>query len=353
MKRYRVAQIKSDKLQHRKRRICLLFLLILLVLFSSLVGFVNRVVRGFEVYNEEKITKQFAAAGLPTPIQAEFPASPAENWGNWTGPEANESWKEWHYNGSARQDAYYMRYYISEDLSQNPEKPLLYLIHGSPGSAVNFMRKSYFLNEGLRQVFVLLAMDRPGYGASTPGQAEPEFERAAQPLLEQLYSLKREYPSRRIYGLGWSYGGPLIALLAERASHDAGLSPQRILDGVLIVATPADPQQEKFWWFNPLLEHRWLNWMFSSGINVANIEKMAHPAELEKLRSSWARIRIPTAYLQGTDDAIVLPQNIEFLRRQAVKAGVNSHVYEIPGGGHNIVFTQIELIERILRNWLD
>ncbi|WGK70140.1 alpha/beta fold hydrolase [Candidatus Haliotispira prima] len=332
------------KLRRGLKKTLIILLVILLLLAVGLVSFINWSTHHFETYKPAKMRREFTAAGLPEPIVADFLASPPGSWGK--APNEAEQ-------GSFAQRNYEMRYYLSENLTENQSKPILYLIHGAPGGAVNYMDHSYFLNKALRENFVLLAMDRPGYGKSSPGRAEPEFSRAVQPLIEQLRSIEEEFPGRKVWGLGWSFGGPLLGLIAERVSQDADLlvRGRRILNGAMVISSPADPQQEKFWWFNPLLEYRLLNWMFVSGINVANIEKIAHPAELEKMRGAWAGIRIPTAYLQGTDDRIVFPQNLEFLRRQAEEAGPTSTVYEIEGGRHNIVFTEIDLIQRILREW--
>ena len=331
-----------------KKKWFLIFLGVILVLLGGIVGFVNWTVRGFELYNAKKFRQTFEQFGLPMPIAADFFASAPEMWGQKGVGEA----------GLPSDRTYRMRYYLSEELELRPKKPILYLIHGAPGGAVNFFDKSYFLNRALRKEFVLLAMDRPGYGASGRGQAEPEFERAVQPLVEQLIHIKKEFPERKIYGLGWSYGGPLLAMIAFRVSQEAELlvQGQQIVDGVIMVATPADPLMEKFWWFNPLLEWSAINWMFTAGVRVANVEKMAHQEELRKMREYWGKIYIPTAYLQGTDDNIVIPQNLEYLRAQVGKKAdkmtlAESQFYEIQGGGHNIVFTEIDLIERILTEW--
>ena len=320
-----------------------LYILPFLGLFAAAIGLINGSVRSFEVYPKAKMRKKFAAAGLAEPIIADFIAQIPQN---------REGYK-------TQQKIYKLRYYLSENLGSNPAKPIFYLIHGSPGGAVNFMQQSYFLNRRLRKKFVLLAPDRLGYGKSTPKEATPELEAAAAPLLAQLYDLKMQFPRRRIYALGWSYGGPILALLAHANTrlwpgtlHKVSAEPCRLIDGVIFVASPADPQHEKFWWFNPILQFRVINWLFVSGINVANIEKMAHPAELEKLRPLWSEIKIPAAYLQGTQDRIVLQQNLDFLRLQAQKAGPQSRIYEIEGGEHGIVFGEVGLILEILEGWL-
>ena len=320
-----------------------LYILPFLGFFAAVIGWINGSVRSFEVYPKAKMRKKFAAAGLAEPILADFMAQIPQNRGD----------------HKTRRRSYRLRYYLSENLEANPAKPIFYLIHGSPGGAVNFMQQSYFLNRRLRKDFVLLAPDRLGYGKSAPKEATPELEAAAAPLLAQLYDLKAKFPQRRIYSLGWSYGGPILALLAHANArlwpgtlHKASAEPCRIIDGAIFVASPADPQHEKFWWFNPILQFRVINWLFVSGINVANIEKMAHPAELEKLRPLWSEIKIPAAYLQGTEDRIVLPQNLDFLRLQAKKAGPQSRIYEIEGGNHGIVFREVDLIVEILEGWL-
>lgn len=325
--------------RNTRRKFLYILPLSVLGLFAAVTCWVNWSVRSFEVYPKAKMRKKFAAALLREPLIADF-----------FGPE----------NHKTQRQGYRLRYYLSEDLEANPAKPIFYLIHGSPGGAVNFMQESYFLNHKLRKRFALLAPDRLGYGKSAPRKAVPGLEPAALPLLEQLSDLKVQFPRRRIYALGWSYGGPILALLAHRSantrpkvSHNSRTGPCPLIDGAIFVASPADPQHEKFWWFNPILQFRFVNWMFASGINVANIEKMAHPAELEKLRPLWSEIKIPAAYLQGTEDRIVLSQNLNFLRLQAKKAGPQSRIYEIEGGNHGIVFRKMDLILEILEGWVE
>ena len=137
---------KPTKKSNARRKF--LYILPFLGLFAAAIGLINGSVRSFEVYPKAKMRKKFAAAGLAEPIIADFMAQIPQNRGN-------------HKTGRR---SYRLRYYLSESLQANPAKPIFYLIHGSPGGAVNFMQESYFLNRKLRKRFVLLAPDRPGDG---------------------------------------------------------------------------------------------------------------------------------------------------------------------------------------------
>ena len=88
---------------------------------------------------------------------------------------------------------------------------MILFIHGTPGSWMDF--KKYLSDSTLRSKFQMISIDRPGQGQSNYGQTMVSIEEQSTVLLELL----KNYKSDSIVLMGYSYGGPIAALLASNA----------------------------------------------------------------------------------------------------------------------------------------
>ena len=87
--------------------------------------------------------------------------------------------------------------------------PTLVLIHGSPGSALDF--KKYLLDKELNQKYNIITYDRIGYGNGNKGKVVNSLKEEVEVLDAVLARLKTE----DVILAGYSYGGT-IALASTK-----------------------------------------------------------------------------------------------------------------------------------------
>ncbi len=129
------------------------------------------------------------------------------------------------------------------------ENPLVLFVHGSPGSLsafIDFLADSVLLNH-----FMLITADRPGFGYSNFGFAEPSINKQADLLIPIVEKYKQ---SRPVILVGHSLGAPVIAQMA--------INHPDLIDGLVIVAGSIDPQLEpNESWFRVPLATPFLSWI--------------------------------------------------------------------------------------------
>ena len=114
--------------------------------------------------------------------------------------------------------------------------PLVVFVHGSPGSLSAFI--DFMADTALLAKAQLVTVDRPGFGASNFGYAEPSLQKQADLLKPILESHKHQRP---VILVGHSLGGPLIARMA--------MDYPELVDGLVMVAPSIDPELEPNEWF--------------------------------------------------------------------------------------------------------
>ena len=199
-------------------------------------------------------------------------------------------------------------------------------VHGTPGSASAW--DSYLQNVpgGMKYA----AIDRPGFGASTPRKVMPlmgDQAAALEPLLP-------EGEGKAIL-VGHSLGGPIIAKAAVQF-------PERV-GGIVIVAGSLDPALEKILW----IQHvgRW--WPFSklipSSLDHSNREIFALEKELEILEEELAELRIPVIIIHGTKDKLVPYENVAFM--QGAMTNADLEIITLEGQNHFLPWNSKPVID--------
>lgn len=206
-------------------------------------------------------------------------------------------------------------------------------VHGTPGSASAW--KDYFGD--VPSQFNFIALDRPGFGASTDS-AVPELDRQASALV----SLLPEGRDKAIL-VGHSLGGPIIA----RAAIDF---PERV-GALVIVAGSLDPNLEKI---NPL-QHigRWwpISKILPRSLYNANLEIFALQAELEKLGDDLDQITLPVVIVHGTQDRLVPYENVAYMKQMMTNADLD--IVTLEGLNHFLPWNSKTIVdEAILRTSL-
>jgi pimeloyl-ACP methyl ester carboxylesterase len=212
----------------------------------------------------------------------------------------------------------------------NKANPLLLFVHGSPGSLsafIDFLADTILLKHAL-----LITADRPGFGHSNFGLAEPSLAKQAACLKPILEKYKNNKP--RIL-VGHSLGGPLIAKMA--------IDYPELVDGLIIVAGSVDPALEpNETWFRAPLATPFLSWILPRSLRSSNEEIYQLKPELEQMLPYWKNITCPVIVIQGKKDELVPYENIHFAQRMLVNAPLELVVKE--DMNHFVPWSNPELI---------
>ncbi len=221
----------------------------------------------------------------------------------------------------------------------DPDKPLVVFVHGSPGSLsafIDFMSDSLLLQKAM-----LISVDRPGFGASNFGQAEPSLQKQAAMLKPMLQEYKENRP---IILVGHSLGGPLIARMA--------MDYPELIDGLVFVAASIDPELEpNEVWFRAPLATPFLKWILPRSFRASNDEIYKLKPELENMLPTWKNITVPSTFVQGKEDSFVPYQNVDFAKRMLVNAPVKIQLLE--GVDHFIPWSHPQLIRQATLEMLE
>lgn len=217
--------------------------------------------------------------------------------------------------------------------------PPLLLIHGAPGA---WYGSRILLDDPvLQQHFHIIAVDRPGYHKSRfrgRRRAVTSINTQAHIIHEALRLNRSRRPG---VVLGSSYGAPIAAKMAL-------LYPQEF-NHLVMLAAAIDPDKEKFWWFHPWIQRGGFPYVFFPRfLKSATDEKFAHAAELRKLAPEWPGLSIPATVVQGGNDDIIDPSNLDYAR-EVLKGKPAQFIY-LPHAGHLIRLQAPDLVRSILLN---
>ena len=205
--------------------------------------------------------------------------------------------------------------------------PLIVFVHGSPGSWSAF--RDYLKDSELRSAARLVAVDRPGFGQSNPGQPEPSLKRQAELLSPVL-----RIPNARCILVGHSLGGPVIVRIAMDY-------PEQV-QGLVIVAGSVDPDQERLEWYHKVADYRVVRWILPRDWDVSNQEILPLAGELQEMLPLWTQVRAPTLLVHGDEDGLVPYANVAFAVAQLTNA--SARVVRVEQGDHFILWSREELV---------
>ncbi len=192
----------------------------------------------------------------------------------------------------------------------NENKPLVLFVHGSPGSSsafIDFLADTTLINNAL-----VITTDRPGFGYSNFGIAEPSLEKQAAALKQILEKHKNNRP---IILVGHSLGGPVIAQMA--------MDYPDLVDGLVFVAASIDPELEPDeLWFRAPLATPFLSWVLPRSFRSSNDEIYQLQPQLYNMQPRWKEIKCPVIFIQGKKDQLVDPGNADFARKMMVNTSV-------------------------------
>lgn len=211
-----------------------------------------------------------------------------------------------------------MQYVVTGDSS----KPMILFVHGSPGSLSAFT--SYLADSTLLQNAFLVSADRPGFGYSNFGKAEPSLRKQAAIIKSIIETHSRARP---VVLVGHSLGGPLITRMA--------IDYPELVDALVIVSGSIDPQLEpNDIWFRAPLSTPFLRWAVPTAFRVSNDELYQLKPQLQEMDREYREIKCPIVFIHGTKDKMAPPENVEYGRRKFTSASVR--VTMIEDAGHFI-----------------
>jgi pimeloyl-ACP methyl ester carboxylesterase len=209
-------------------------------------------------------------------------------------------------------------------------KPLVLFVHGSPGSLDAFI--AFLTLENLRENSLMVTTDRPGFGYSNFGNAEPSLKKQALALKPILEKYKNNRPHIVV---GHSLGGPLIAKMA--------MEYPELIDGLIIVAGSIDPKLEpNETWFRAPLATPFLSWILPGAFRSSNEEIYQLKPELEEMVPYWKNITCPVIVIQGKIDELVPYENVDFAKKMLVNAPVEYVI--VDDMNHFVPWSNPELI---------
>lgn len=209
-------------------------------------------------------------------------------------------------------------------------------LHGTPG---DWKAWAHFMADPeLQKRATLIAVDRPGFGASDPGRVAPLMADQARLLAPLL-----EGPGAPTVIVGHSLGGPIGAELAMRY-------PQ-LVRGAVLVAPSIDPNTEQPRWYNEAMTLWLVRAIAPKEFAWSNDEIMVLVGELEKQTPRWASLEMPITVVQGAKDELVDPKTADYAEKMLPKP--NGKVVVVPDQGHFVLWNRPDLVTREIIDVLD
>ncbi len=216
-------------------------------------------------------------------------------------------------------------------------KPTVVFIHGTPGSW-RALGRLLGHDELLAQAR-LVAIDRPGWGGSglLDNDAQGSFAEQSKLISPLLQQLKDESGNQALILVGHSLGASYAPYLAYR---NPGL-----VDGVLMAAGAINPDLGKPRWYNYAASVWPISRLIDAGLQKANVEIWGVHEALTELEPWWESAAIPLIYMQGEEDELVDPKNLDYAEQFLPAA--NTKVIRIPEQSHFVHRQQSELIAEL------
>lgn len=217
----------------------------------------------------------------------------------------------------------------------DPAGRLVVLIHGTPGSAKGW---ADFLLHPLPGV-EYVAVDRPGFGLTRPGGAEPSLAVQAAALILLLEPAAGRHPVL----VGHSYGAPVAARIAADRPD--------LVSGLVLAAGALDPAQEHVYAIQRAGEWPVLRSLLPATMRNANRELIPLGGELRTLSAALARITCPVAIVHGTADRNVPYANVAYMHARLDHAR-RLETLTLEGANHFLPWQHRSTIERAISDVL-
>lgn len=188
--------------------------------------------------------------------------------------------------------------FIETKRSEAPDSTLVVFVHGAPGSLSD--HKAFLTDSALLSHARLVSIDRLGYGDSHYGESEPDIAKQAA----FLKFVVDQFPHKKVYLSGHSFGGPIVAKFA--------MDYPDVATSVIMLAPLNEPESEPMFKMAYFAKWKLTRWTLPKAIRVSADEKFSHSRELEKIRDGWKNLSTPIIHLHGTKDVLAPFSNLQF-----------------------------------------
>ncbi len=196
---------------------------------------------------------------------------------------------------------------VARQSSENDELVAVVFVHGTPGS---WQHWAYFLmHEQLQTEAMLVSIDRAGWGDSTVDEQAKaiSFGFQSHAISAVLQELRDKQKVQRIVLVGHSLGASIVPRVA--------MDYPELVDAVLILAGSLDPELGGPRWFNRLAAIPGVYWLLPDALEFSNREIIGLRDNLEAMSNRWGELTQAVRIVQGMQDKLVYPGNIDFLER--------------------------------------
>jgi len=210
------------------------------------------------------------------------------------------------------------------------QKPGLIFVHGTPGSWHAF--EMYLENDQLQTDFLMISLDRPGWGRSQlpSKKIDGDFKLQA----DAIVAIMENFPSKEWIIVGHSLGASIAPQVALHA-------PERV-KGILLLAGSIDPKLGKPRWFNWAASLLLIKYLIPKHFSNSNKEIMVLAKQLENMAEQISTTKLPTRLIaiQGMRDRLVSPRNPRYIEKHWQDNFASVKLVELPDAGHFIPWQQ-------------
>ena len=214
------------------------------------------------------------------------------------------------------------------------DAPNILFIHGSPGSWEGW--SEYLHDDVLRDKYFMVAVDGPGYGGSDDGISGATLNDQANAIAS---AIQNSFPSKKKWlVVGHSYGGPVALRLA--------VDYPEIVSSILLLAPAISPDLVRVRWYNKIASMPLVRNLISIPLKRSNDEMYLLPSELADLKPDLHMIKKDIKIIQGENDGIVQPKNIDYAREVLVNSAIDITIIE--NRGHFLPWEEYDRIKNYL-----
>ncbi|HET6768260.1 MAG TPA: alpha/beta hydrolase [Chitinophagaceae bacterium] len=215
----------------------------------------------------------------------------------------------------------------------NDTFPTLFFIHGSPDGWIRY--EKFMQDKDLLARYRMISIDRPGFGHSQFGDAK-NLEDQSQLISPLVQSFSNGKP---IYGVGHSYGGPVIVKLQ--------VDNQDLFNGLVLLAASVDPKEEKPEKWRYIMQVPPLKYFLPGAFRPSNTELVYLKNDLKELDKEWEKINCPVWIIHGDKDTYVPVANADYAKKKLTRAK-SVEVKILPGADHFIPKERYEEVKEVL-----
>ncbi|WP_170132122.1 alpha/beta fold hydrolase [Arenicella xantha] len=229
---------------------------------------------------------------------------------------------------------------IAYRVAGDVNKPGVLFIHGTPGDGTAF--SSYLENSSLQSEFLLISVDRLGWGTSTLPDKLVDGDFALQ--AQSIIAVMEKFPNQQWIVVGHSLGAsiaPKVALLA----------PQKVRR-LILLAGSLDPKLGKPRWYNRAANTWLISRLIGRSMRHSNREIMNLSQQLNIMNQQLVenRLNVDVVVIQGMKDRLVSPDNATFAKQSWQNHFRQLDIIELESEGHFLPWRQAELVIKTIQS---